>query len=115
MWSAIKEYCSRAQRLKKAGILGMNCRNYDVIAKCNKRSLYPLVDDKVQTKLLAKQIGINTPNLIAVIEHQFEVKNLLNIVKEHNEFVIKPAHGSGGKGVLIIKDYSENAFTTPSG
>jgi len=115
MWGTIKEYCSRARRLKEAGILGMNRRNYDIIAKCNKRCLYPLVDDKVQTKLLAKKVGINTPNLIAVIEHQFEVKNFLNMVGDRSEFVIKPAHGSGGKGVLIIKNYQNNVFTTPSG
>ena len=53
--------------------------------------------------------------LIGVIEYQHEVKNILDIVKNYKEFVVKPAHGSGGKGVLVIKDYSENAFTTPSG
>ena len=35
----------------------MNQRNYAVIAQCNKRRLYPLVDDKVKTKLLANKIG----------------------------------------------------------
>jgi len=115
MWSAIKEFCTRSQRLQNAGILGMNRRNFDVIAKCNKRSLYPLVDDKVKTKLLAKEVGINTPDLIAVIEHQYEVKNFLSMVGKHTEFVIKPAHGSGGKGVMIIKNYHDNIFTTPSG
>ncbi len=115
MWQAIKEYCSRPSRLKEAGILGMNCRNYAVISACNRRNLYPLVDDKVQTKLLANKIGITTPGLIAVIEHQYEVKNFLELVRNYSEFVIKPAHGSGGKGVMIIKNYTDNSFTTPSG
>ena len=99
------------RRLREAGILGMNRRNYNVIAKNNRRRLYPLVDDKVQTKMLANKIGINTPGLIGVIEYQHEVKNILNIVKNYKEFVVKPAHGSGGKGVLVIKDYTEDAFT----
>ena len=115
MWNTLKEFCSRPSRLKQAGILGMNYRNYAVIAQCNKRRLYPLVDDKVQTKLLANKIGINTPRLIGVISHQFEVKNFLDVVKNYPEFVIKPAHGSGGKGVMIIKSYTQNTFTTPSG
>ncbi|MBQ8465266.1 MAG: alpha-L-glutamate ligase-like protein [Alphaproteobacteria bacterium] len=115
MWQAIKEFCSRPRRLKESGILGMNCRNYAVISACNKRSLYPLVDDKVQTKLLANKIGITTPGLIGVIEHQYDVKNFLEYVKNYSEFVIKPAHGSGGKGVMIIKSYTQDAFTTPSG
>ena len=65
--------------------------------------------------MLANKIGINTPGLIGVIEYQHEVKNILDIVKNYKEFVVKPAHGSGGKGVLVIKDYTEDAFTTPSG
>lgn len=42
--------------LRKAGVLGMNRRNYNVIAKYNPRRLYPLVDDKVQTKTLANKV-----------------------------------------------------------
>ena len=88
--------------LRKAGVLGMNRRNYNVIAKYNPRRLYPLVDDKVQTKTLANKVGINTPGLIGTIEFQHEVKNLLSIIKDYTEFVIKPAQGSGGKGVTIV-------------
>ncbi len=101
--------------LKKAGVLGMNSRNYNFISKYNRRDLYPLVDDKVQTKILANKIGINTPGLIGVIEYQHQVDNILNIVKDYKEFVIKPAHGSGGKGVLVIKGYTSDAFTKASG
>ena len=115
MFKTVKEYLSRPKQLREAGILGMNCRNYAVIAQYNKRRLYPLVDDKVQTKLLANKIGITTPKLIGVIEHQYEVKNFLQVVNDYSEFVIKPAHGSGGKGVMIIKNYTESAFLTPSG
>ncbi len=107
-------YASPSQ-LKKAGVLGMNSRNYNFISKYNRRDLYPLVDDKVQTKILANKIGINTPGLIGVIEFQHQVDNILNIVKDYKEFVIKPAHGSGGKGVLVIKSYTPDAFTKASG
>ncbi len=100
--------------LHKAGILGMNYRNYEIIGKNNPRHLYPLVDDKVQTKQLAIQVGINTPELIGVIDAQFKVKNFLALVKEKKEFVIKPAHGSGGKGVLVIKKFTQNYFRTAS-
>ena len=36
--------------LRAKGVLGMNARNFHVISKYNARRLYPLVDDKVQTK-----------------------------------------------------------------
>lgn len=118
MFARIKQYFAayaKPEELRKQGVLGMNARNYFVISKHNKRSLYPLVDDKVQTKKLANSIDINTPRMIGVIEHQYEVKNLLQIVVGHSEFVIKPAHGSQGKGVLVIKHYENNEFITTSG
>lgn len=114
MFDFIKRF-AKPQALRASGVLGMNARNYFMISRHNKRSLYPLVDDKVQTKMLANNININTPHMIGVIEHQYEVKNLLQIVAGHSEFVIKPAHGSQGKGVLVIKHYENNEFITASG
>lgn len=93
----------------------MNRRNFDVMGKVNKRHLYPLVDDKVETKKLAHKFHINTPKLIGVIEHQFQAKDILSIIGEYKEFVLKPAHGSGGKGVLVIKDVKNDLFVTASG
>ena len=105
----------RAKLLRESGVLGMNDRNYSVIAKYNKRSLYTLVDDKVKTKRLANSININTPRMIGIIEYQYQVKDLLDIVKGYDTFVIKPAHGSGGKGVLVIKSYDGENFYAASG
>lgn len=101
-------------QLRAAGVLGMNARNYEIIAKSNKRRLYPLVDDKVQTKKLANSVGINTPRLIGVIDVQNEVDRFLSLVQGYSEFVVKPAHGSGGKGVLVIKKYDAQHFITAS-
>ena len=103
-----------AKKLKAMGILGMNARNYTVISKCNKRRLYPLVDDKVKTKELAVKAGINTTKKIGIIEYQHQVKNFVQMVKGLHEFVIKPAHGSGGKGVLVIKSFDDEKFITAS-
>lgn len=111
-WLKIFSY---PKRLHQAGILGMNARNYKVIAHFNKRRLYPLVDDKVQTKKLAKTVNINTPDMIGVVEHQYQVKDFMRIIENHDEFVIKPAHGSGGKGVMVIKSYHDDEFFTTSG
>ena len=114
MFGFFKKFTS-PKLLRAKGVLGMNTRNFHIISRYNPRKLYPLVDDKVQTKALALQYGLATPNLIGVIEHQFQVKNILDMVKNHSEFVVKPSHGSGGKGVLVIKEFSDNSFTLPSG
>jgi len=113
--SGIIDFLRIPSELKKNGILGMNARNYNIISKNNNRRLYPLVDDKVQTKALANKVGINTPHLIGVIEYQHEVKNFYALVESHKEFVVKPAHGSGGKGVLVIKSFDKEKFVTSSG
>ena len=109
------EWLLNGKKLHDNGVLGMNDRNYSVIAQHNKRSLYTLVDDKVKTKKLANSININTPKMIGIIEHQYEVKNLLDMVRGYDTFVIKPAHGSGGKGVLVIKKHDGQNFYSASG
>lgn len=103
------------KKLKESGVMGMNSRNYNIISTYNSRRLYPLVDDKVQTKILANRHGIRTPGLIGAIEFQHQVRHILDIVKGCKDFVVKPAHGSGGKGVLVIKSYTPDCFVTASG
>ena len=115
MFAWFKEIRKLPAQLRANGVLGMNARNYAVIARHNSRRLYPLVDDKVQTKNLALKFGVQTPNMIGVIEHQYQVADLVNIIKGYKEFVVKPAHGSGGKGVMVIKGYHGNEFTLASG
>ena len=114
MFKFLKKY-THPSVLKSKGILGMNARNYNIIGKCNKRNLFPLVDDKVQTKVLATQAGITTPDLIGIIEYQYQVKNFVSYIQNYQQFVIKPAHGSGGKGVLVIKEWNNETFITASG
>ncbi len=114
MWNPFKNYVS-PKRLRESGVMGMNRRNFKVISQYNERRLYPLVDDKVQTKQLAQKAGINTPKMIGTIEFQHKVKNFVNLVQEVKEFVIKPAHGSGGKGVLVIAQHDGEKFIQPSG
>lgn len=113
MWNIFGKY-AKPSALKNAGVLGMNARNYDIISHCNLRRNYPLVDDKLQTKRLASAAGINTPRLIGIIEYQHQVKNFVELVTNFPQFVIKPSHGSGGKGVLVIKKWEEGCFVTAS-
>ena len=102
------------KEMKKAGILGMNARNYKYISKQNDRKYFPLVDNKLETKKVALANGISTTNAIGSISHSYEVKNLFSIIEGYKEFVIKPAQGSGGKGILVIKNFDGENFTTVS-
>ncbi|MGH8530099.1 MAG: alpha-L-glutamate ligase-like protein [Nevskiales bacterium] len=89
-------------RLKAAGVLGMNRRNADFILRHNPRRHYPLVDDKLRTKRLAQAAGIAVPDLYGVIEIEHDIARLPEIVRDRRDFVIKPAQGSGGNGIVVI-------------
>ena len=102
-------------QLRRHDIIGMNRRNIRYIGRYNKRRLYPLVDDKLKTKLLAEAHGITTPPLIGTVTTQFGVKRLHDLIAGHSGFVIKPAKGSGGKGILVIEGVEGDRFIKPSG
>ena len=103
------------RRLEKLGILGMNKRNGDFIAKYNSRSKYPLVDDKVQTKRLAEQAGLAVPKLYGIVKIEKDIPPLVKQLEDYGDFVIKPAHGSGGEGILVITGTSQHGFRKSSG
>jgi len=90
------------RRLRELGIVGMNQRNGEYIAGMNPRRYYPLVDDKLLSKELAEEAGLHVPALYAVIRSPHEIRDLPRIVAGHDEFVIKPANGAGGDGILVI-------------
>ena len=96
-----------AQKLREAGVLGLNERNAEFIMRLNPRRLYPTVDNKVLTKKLALEAGMAVPQLYGVIANQREVRLFADIVAERDSFVIKPAQGSGGNGILVITGRSQ--------
>ncbi|MDE1514290.1 MULTISPECIES: alpha-L-glutamate ligase-like protein [Vibrio] len=102
-------------KLRRKGIMGMNKRNHAYIGRYNDRSKYPLVDDKLQTKLIAQRAGCTVPKLIGVITNQAEVPRIHQMVKNWPGFVIKPARGSGGKGILVVTSHQDGVYTKPSG
>jgi alpha-L-glutamate ligase-like protein len=80
----------------------MNSRNINYIARHNSRHLYSIVDDKLETKQAAQKKGIAVPKLLGVIEGQWQLRDLKQLISQHQQFVIKPTRGSGGKGILVI-------------
>ena len=101
-------------KLKKLGILGMNNRNINFIGKYNKRGDFPLVDNKLKTKKIALEHNIAVPELLGYIEFQSDVKSFEQHIKNEKGFVIKPAQGSGGKGIFVLKKEGKK-FIKPNG
>jgi len=107
-----------ARKLREAGVLGLNERNAEFIMRLNPRRLYPRVDDKALTKRLALEAGMPVPDLYGIIDNQGDVRRFARIVADHDSFVIKPAEGSGGNGILVVTGRSKrrrDSFRLASG
>lgn len=101
--------------LKQAGVLGMNMRNGDFVMKYNRRKLYPLVDDKLLTKKKATEHGVPVPELYGYLSTPHDIRRLPAIVADHPAFVVKPARGSGGDGILVFDSHRNDRYWTVSG
>jgi alpha-L-glutamate ligase-like protein len=88
--------------LRRRGVLGINRRNADYTLLWNQRRLYPLVDDKLVTKRLCQEAGIPVPRLLAVAETHRAVPGLLERLAGVAAFVLKPARGAMGNGILVL-------------
>lgn len=106
---------SAARQLRKRGVLGLNQRNADFIAKYNKRRFFPLVDDKLTSKALAEKAAIAVPKLYAVISSQHQVSEINSILSAFDDFVIKPAKGSGGEGILVVTGRGKDNYRKANG
>jgi len=104
-----------AKQLAAVGVLGLNRRNAEYTLWQNPRKLYPLVDDKLRTKELAQGAGIGVPELYGVVQGEYQLRNLPDLLKHYADFVIKPAHGSGGDGILVISGRLRHMYRKADG
>lgn len=102
-------------RLKRLGMLNMNRRNVDYISRYNDRASYPLVDNKLKTKLILQDYDVRTPKLLQVVRQQHEISHFRENVEAFPGFAIKPAKGSGGKGITVITSRDGDRYCKASG
>lgn len=101
--------------LNAGGVLGINRRNAEYMFPYNPRASYPLVDDKTLTKQLAIKAGIAVPELYGVIEIQQQVRTLPQLLSQYRDFVIKPARGSQGDGIIVVTGRTRELYRTADG
>ena len=104
-----------ARRLHRNGVLGINKRNADYLLKYNRRRDYPLVDDKAKTKELAVRYGVAVPDLYGMVEIQRHVARLPEILRPYADFVIKPANGTQGEGIVVVTGKVANHYRQADG
>lgn len=100
----------RYAELQRLGVLGINRRNIDFTTKYNPRRLYPLVDNKLRTKAICIRSGIPVPRLLSKAEHHFELRALTSKLDDLSDFVMKPARGAMGNGIVVINGRDGERF-----
>ena len=101
--------------LKRNGVLGINRRNAEYMLPYNPRRCYPLVDDKTLTKQLAAKAGVAVPELYGVVEIQQQVRALPQLLAKYRDFVVKPARGSQGDGIIVVTGRARALYRAADG
>ena len=93
-------------RLKE--VLSINQRNLHYVYNYNERKYFPLADNKLKTKELLANCDVPIPKTYASFSSFYELIELPERLAPYPEFVIKPASGSGGGGILVISGKTES-------
>jgi alpha-L-glutamate ligase-like protein len=105
----------RWRGLAGLGVLGMNRRNAACILDHNPRRAYPAVDNKLTMRDLCRRIGVPTPAIYSVIGAHSALRHLPRLLEPLEDFVIKPNHGAGGRGILVVTGRQGSGFVRHNG
>lgn len=108
-------WLSRWRGLAGLGILGMNRRNAACILDLNPRHAYPVVDCKRTMRDLCHRIGVPTPAIYAVVGAHSALRHLPRLLEPHDDFVIKPNRGAGGRGILVVAGRKGSGYVRHNG
>jgi alpha-L-glutamate ligase-like protein len=102
------------KKIRQLPILGINRRNIELISGRNERRYYTIADDKLLTKALLSKADVPVSPTLATFGSFFDVRHFDEKIGDLEEFVIKSARGSGGRGILVICERNDHGFITPA-
>lgn len=94
--------------------LGMNARNFIYIRQFNKGRAKRIADDKIKTKKILLKNDVPTSQLLTVFKNRESIRDF-DWDLPQNGFVIKPARGYGGEGILAFATWDGEHGVTTSG
>ncbi len=100
----LRMFLSRMKEVgeRSAKVLSMNRRNLHYIYTRNQRKHFPIADNKLLAKEVLVAAGVRMPETYRTYNHYFELRQLERDLATYRDFVIKPARGSGGNGIIVI-------------
>lgn len=94
--------------------LGMNARNFLYITRYNKAPAKRYADNKLATKRLLIKNNIPTPNILKIFQNR-AILNSYSFNLPSEGFVVKPARGFGGEGILVFTKWKDGVGESVSG
>jgi len=95
-------------------ILGMNARNLHYVGRYNTKQSKKFADDKIYTKNYLMTRGMGVAKIYNTIKRHKELSDI-NPKSLPQSFVIKPNHGFGGEGIIVIKEHKNLIFKDVTG
>jgi alpha-L-glutamate ligase-like protein len=96
-------------------VMGINRRNLELVRRRNQRRHFPLADDKLLTKEVLAAAGVPVAPSLSVFSSFAELGHLAERIDGLDEFVIKPASASGGRGIVVIAGRDGDGWRTAGG
>lgn len=90
----------------------MNARNYLYIYPFNNNEAKKRADDKLETKKILIKHNIATPKLLARFQNRKQIQEFDWSTLPENGFVIKPARGYAGGGIIAFKSFKDGIATS---
>ena len=93
-------------------ILGINERNMDYVYRMNPKKHFALADDKIKCKEVLHTQGIACAETYGIIKKMGDIPSAMTMLNQYRSVAIKPANGSGGGGILILKKNREEQWVS---
>src|SRR2546426_8587476 len=95
-------------------ILTMNVRNREFVAKYNPSDTMARLG-KDEAKRILIPLGIPMAKTYGILRTRADVKVLKAWMETHDRFVLKPASGHGGEGILLVRGQGRGLYDTSLG
>jgi len=97
-----------------AEILTMNVRNREYVSKYNDPTLFPYLT-KARVKEALATHGVPVPETFLVVKTKGDLPRMEAFLKTADAFVVKPASGFGGEGIVVVRGREGDGFRTNQG
>jgi len=95
-------------------VLTMNVRNREFVAKYNPPETMARLG-KDEAKRILIPMGVPMAKTYGILRTREDLGALRSWMESHDQFVLKPASGHGGEGIVLVRGKGADAFNTSLG